>query len=143
MGFWKTLAGSIVRDVVKPELEAIAKDFMVRIDAVGKSADVACFKAQAAVDEVKTLRKQMAALMALDVSFKEAGKVILLTRIGDQDRVKILDVKPEMTALEYKTLVERLKVDFGVGDPVWVDKPAHMDDVFVGVTPARKMKAIR
>lgn len=143
MGFWKTLAGSIVRDVVKPELEAIAKDFMVRIDAVGKSADVACFKAQAAVDEVKTLRKQMAALMALDVSFKEAGKVILLTRIGDQDRVKILDVKPEMTALEYKTLVERLKVDFGVGDPVWVDKPAHMDDVLVGAVPARKMRAIR
>lgn len=138
MGFWRTLAVNIVRDVVGPELNALRKDLGERLADVASKANRALQAAEAAVDEVRTLRKQMATAMALDVGFKETGKLILLTRIGDQDRVKILDMKPTMTSTEYKAIVERLKADFGMGDPVWVDKPAGMDDVFVGVTPARR-----
>lgn len=138
MGFWRTLAGNIVRGVVKPELESFTKDIMAKVtDAVGM-AHKAVQAAEAAVAEVRALRAQMSALMALDVGFKGAGKVILLTRIGDQDRIKIIDIKPQLTALEYKALVDKLKLEFGVGDPVWVDKPAGMNDVMVGVAPARR-----
>jgi len=138
MGFWRTLADNIERNGVKPGLEAITQDILAKVaEAVGV-AHRAQQVAQAAVDEVRTLRGQMSALMALDVGFKEMGKVILLTRIGDQDRVKILDVKPSMTLADYKTLVERLKHDFGVGEPVWGGKPAGMDDVIVGVAPVRR-----
>lgn len=145
MGFWRTLARGIVRDVVAPELEALTKDFGAKLGEAVKTAEKALSVAQAAVEEVRLLRRQMAAAQALDVGFKETGKLILLTRIGDQDRVKILDMKPTMTAQEYKAVVERLKEDLGVGEPVWVDKPMGMDDVFVGVSPARRtpIKAVR
>jgi hypothetical protein len=45
-----------------------------------------------------------------------------------------------MTALEYKALVERLKEDFGVGDPVWIDKPMGVDDVFIGLDRAPRVR---
>jgi hypothetical protein len=140
MGFLRALAGSLVRDVVAPELEALGRDLGAKVLEAATVAKRALQSAEAAVAEVRLLRQQMAAAMALDVSFKEAGKVIILTRIGDQDRVKFLDIKPEMTALEYKALVERLKEDFGVGDPVWIDKPMGVDDVFIGLDRAPRVR---
>jgi len=138
MVFWKTLASGIIRDVVRPEVEALTVSLVGKLADAVLQVDKAIQRADAAVAEVQALRKQMSALMALDVGFKDAGKVILLTRIGDQDRVKIIDVKPSLTPLEYKALVDRLQAEYGVVAPTWVDKPVGMDDVLVGVTPLRR-----
>lgn len=141
MGFWKDWARSVVKGVileVAPELDGLARNLTSKAGEAMEQASRALRAAEAAVTEVRELRRQMAAAQALDIGFKENGKVVILTRINDRDIVKFIDIKPEMTATEYKDLVERLKHDFGLGDPVWVDKPAGMDDVFVGVTPLRK-----
>lgn len=127
MGFWTKLVGNVLRQVVKPELELIAKDVG---DAVRKAAH-AVAKADAAVTMVKELRKHMSAAMAIDVGFKEAGKVIILSRVQGQDRVRIVDVKPKMTVQEYKQLIESLESEYGVA-PTWVDAPQGVDVVLKG-----------
>ena len=124
MGLFVTLAGNILRQVVKPELEQIAKDLKGALDKATK----AMAKADAAVVMVKELRKQMSAVMAIDVGLKEAGKVIILSRVQGQDRVKIIDVKPQMTIQEYRQLVESLQAEYGA-QPVWVDAPTGTDVV--------------
>ena len=130
MRFLKIWIRKVASDVLRPEMEAAAKELLTRVASIGSTADLACKRAQNAVDEVKSLRKQMAAAQALDVGFQESGKLIVLSRIGDQDRVKIIDIKPTLTLAEYRTLVDRIKEDFGVGDPNWVDAPPGIAERF-------------
>ncbi len=143
MSSWKAAVGAWVREAVAPTVRELTKEALVRIAVVVEQSAQAVKAADAAVAEVRTLKAQMSALMALDVGFKEMGKVILLTRIGDQDRVKIIDVKPTMTVADYQILVERLKHDFGVGDPVYLDEPRghHLRDILVDagtIAPVRR-----
>jgi len=118
MGFFGNLARQILVQVVKPELESIATD----IKAALSKADKAEATAQASLAQVRELRRQMSAALAIDVGIKESGKVIILTRINGQDRVKILDTKPHMTIAEYRGLVESLEAEYGA-KPNWVDGP--------------------
>jgi len=119
MGFWRTLSKKITDRVIKPELDAIRKD-------LGGRVSEALTKANAAVKEVRELRKQLTALQAMDIGFREMGKVIILARIGGKDRVQIIDTKREMTPLEYKHLAESIRRDFGA-DLSFVDAPQGAD----------------
>lgn len=127
MGFFGTLARQILVQVVKPELERIATDIKDALTKAGKAEA----SAQAATAMVRELRKQMSAALAIDVTLKETGKVIVMTRIGGQDRVKIIDTKPAMTVREYRQLVESLEAEYGA-KTVWVDGPQGSDVVIKG-----------
>lgn len=127
MGFFGTLARQILVQVVKPELERIATDIKDALTKAGKAEA----SAQAATAMVRELRKQMSAALAIDVTLKETGKVIIMTRIGGQDRVKIIDTKPAMTVREYRQLVESLEAEYGA-KTVWVDGPQGSDVVIKG-----------
>jgi hypothetical protein len=127
MGFFGTLARQILVQVVKPELERIATDIKDALTKAGKAEA----SAQAATAMVRELRKQMSAALAIDVTLKETGKVIVMTRIGGQDRVKIIDTKPAMTVREYRQLVESLEAEYGA-KTVWVDGPPGSDVVIKG-----------
>ena len=116
MGFFGTLAREILVQVVKPELERIAVDIK---DAVAQAAKAQA-TAQASLAQVRELRRQMSAALAIDIGLKESGKVIILSRVNGQDRVKILDTKPAMTLSEYRGLVESLEAEYGV-KANWVD----------------------
>ena len=118
MSFLSSLARQILVQVVKPELERIAAD----IKAAGVEAHKAHTTAQASLVQVRELKRQMSAALAIDIGIKEAGKVIILTRINGQDRVKIVDTKPQMTIPEYKRLVESLEKEYGA-TATWVDGP--------------------
>jgi len=127
MGFFGTLAREILVRVVQPELERIATDIKDALAKAGKAEA----SAQAASTMVRELRKQMSAALAIDVTLKETGKVIVMTRIGGQDRVKIIDTKPAMTVREYRQLVESLEAEYGA-KTVWVDGPPGSDVVIKG-----------
>jgi len=127
MGFFGTLARQILVQVVKPELERIAVDIKAAVAEARKAHNTA----QASLSQVRELRRQMSAALAIDIGIKESGKVIILTRINGQDRVKIVDTKPTMTILEYKRLVESLEREFGAG-VTWVDGPSGAREVLTG-----------
>jgi len=116
MGLWKTLGGFLLNRACKAKLEEIAKD----ASRGAKDASQALAKADASVAMVRELRKQMSACMAIDVGFKDTGKVIILSRVQGQDRVRIVNVKPEMSVHEYKNLIESLESMYGA-DPIYVD----------------------
>ena len=109
MGFWGNLTRKLIVKVVKPELVKLTKD-------IGE----ALMKSNAAVNEVRDLKRQLTSLQAIDAGFRESGKVILLTRINGQDRVKIFDTKKDMTLAEYQRLSEQLSFEYGA-------KPTHVD----------------
>lgn len=66
------------------------------------------------------VRAQLAAVQAIDVGFREAGKVIVIARVAGRDIVKVIDVKPGWTMTEYRDLVRRVEALYGVS-PRWVD----------------------
>jgi hypothetical protein len=136
MSFWTNLARNLVRDVVAPELETL----LGKVCDATALAQKAVAAADAAVGEVKSLRKQLATLMAIEPGFGAMGKAVILARVGDQDRVKILDIKPELTLAEYKALVEQLKAEYGVKEPAWgTHTLPGLDDVVVGApVPIRR-----
>jgi hypothetical protein len=127
MSFFGTLARQILVQVVKPELERIAAD----IKAAGVEAHKAHTVSQASLSQVRELKRQMSAALAIDIGIKESGKVIILTRINGQDRVKIVDTKPQMTITEYKRLVESLEREFGA-QATWVDGPSGAREILTG-----------
>lgn len=49
-------------------------------------------------------RREFESLMALDVGLSVSGKAIIMTRIKDRDYVKIIDIRPRMTFVEYHEL---------------------------------------
>jgi hypothetical protein len=127
MSFLSNLARQILVQVVKPELERIAAD----IKAAGVEAHKAHNTAQASLSQVRDLKRQMSAALAIDIGIKEFGKVIILTRINGQDRVKIVDTKPQMTIPEYKRLVESLEREYGA-TTTWIDGPPGAREILTG-----------
>jgi hypothetical protein len=79
-------------------------------------------RARESLAQSQKLRDQVGCLMAVDVGYREGGKVIVLVRVGTQDMVKIIDIPPKMTLDEYKMIIARLEHDFGTG-PRWTDAP--------------------
>lgn len=106
MGFWHNLASKIVTHVIKPELVALKSELMEKVTE-------AITKANAAVQEVKDLRRQLASLQALDIGYHEKGKIIVLANINGKDRVKVIETRLTMTIDEYKDLAESVKDQYG------------------------------
>ena len=69
--------------------------------------------AQSALAEVKRLRSQMSALQAIDVDLHHYGKAVIITRVEGGDRVKIVDIAPDMTLEQYRALVQDIVERFG------------------------------
>ncbi len=71
--------------------------------------------------ETGVLRDQLTALQAIDVGlYRDAGKVIIIARVGGQDVVKVIDVQPRMEMTKYRDLVRHVEALYGVR-PRWVD----------------------
>lgn len=87
---------------------------------------------------VRKLREQLSACQALDVGLHgDGGKAIVMTRVNGQDRVKIVDIAPNVTLEQYRQIVEGLQATYGA-PPRWIDKPAGqsgaaIDHVFTGL----------
>jgi hypothetical protein len=127
MGFFGNLARQILVQVVKPELERIGTDIKAAVDQAAKAHAVA----QASLAQVRELRRQMSAALAIDIGLKESGKIIIMTRINGQDRVKILDTKRDMTIPEYRGLVESLEMEYGA-KTTWIDGPPNAAELLRG-----------
>jgi len=122
MGFIQTLAHNILKDVIKPEVDRIAKSVLDRVTKLEASLLAAETNSSAAVSEVRSLRKQLTALQAIDANFKGTGKVVLLARVNGQDRVKIIDIKADMAIEDYKALITSLEREYGA-NVVFFDSP--------------------
>jgi len=67
-----------------------------------------------ACSDAEAARNQVKALVNLDVGIHhDCGWLVLITKVGGQDRVMLQELKPEMTWKEYNDLVERLGHDCG------------------------------
>ena len=69
--------------------------------------------AQLAFDEVKRLKSQLSALQAIDLDLHHYGHVVIITRVEGSDRVKIIDVVPELTLEQYRLLVRDVEDRYG------------------------------
>jgi len=133
-----------LKQVVAPAVLELTAELAMQAQTGLQKAQEALRAAEAAVAEVRELRRHLTALQALDVGFKESGKVIILVRVGEQDHVRFLDIKPQMRPEEYRDLIEGLKSQFGVGNPVWIDTPQQMPAESLGLTPhPRTRRAVR
>lgn len=70
--------------------------------------------------------EKVAALQALDVSFRDTGKIILIARVNQRDYVQIIDIPAEMTLAEWKERTQFLAQRFGA-KVRWVDAPMGTD----------------
>jgi hypothetical protein len=120
MELWLKLASDLLKAIAKPALQEIDKKIAEALVIAKEALD----NSSLTIAEVKSLKAQMSAAMAIDTSLKGQGKVIILTRINGIDKVKIMDVKPNMTIEEYKSLIETLETQYG-DNMVWVgDTPS-------------------
>lgn len=62
---------------------------------------------------ISRLERNLKALQAIDMGWKERGKIIIIASVGGQDIIKIIDVEKEFTTMEYKALSERLEAEYG------------------------------
>ena len=116
MELWLKLASDLLKAIAKPALQELDK----RIAEALTIAKEALANSSLTISEVKNLKSQMSIAMAIDTSLKGQGKVIILTRVNEIDKVKIIDTKPNMTIAEYKELIESLEAQYG-NNMVWVD----------------------
>lgn len=87
-------------------------------------------EAQLAVDEVKGLRKQLSAVMAIDVDLHDGGKVVLLSRVNGQDRCKIIGIERDLTAEQYRDFVQSVEKTYGARAR-WADTPQGWPNAYV------------
>ena len=76
------------------------------------------------------LERNIKALQAIDVGWKERGKIIIIAHVGDQDIIKIIDTKAELPLMGYKAMSERLEAEYGA-------RVAFFDTVHGGRAMAR------
>lgn len=86
--------------------------------------------AELAVGEVKALRKQLSAVMAIDVDLHEGGKVVLLSRVNGQDRCKIIPIERDLTAEQYRDFVKGVEATYGARAR-WADTPQGWPGAYV------------
>ena len=77
---------------------------------------------QYGLDGLSQLEDRLSALQALDISFRSMGKVVILSRVGNRDVCKILDIKPQTTWAEIRHLTQMVKDVYGV-DVDRIDAP--------------------
>jgi hypothetical protein len=115
----------VIREIIKPEVVAITKGFSEQVMRAAQMGGKAIEQSNVAIAEVRELRSQLSALLALDVDLKGQGKAIILTRVQGQDRCKIIDLPREMTLADYKNTVDGLKSMYGA-ELKFVDAPREI-----------------
>ena len=103
---------------MKTRIREMARRFLLRL-LKQDFADVTRLAADAAT---KATSNKLAALLALDVGFKDAGKVVLIARVNGRDLVKILDCPPNWSMEEYERVCYEFKVRYGAR-PSFQDAP--------------------
>ena len=74
--------------------------------------------------DVLSLPEKIAALQAVDIGFRETGKVIIIARVAGRDIVKIIDIQPETTMKEYQEICAEIKERYGAR-VTFVDAPGN------------------
>jgi len=68
-------------------------------------------------DEVRRAREHLddvlAALQAIEVGFKERGHIIICARVAGRDRVKIINMQPEVPLKAYESMVRSITKHYG------------------------------
>lgn len=77
----------------------------------------------------KLIQNQFAALQVLDVDYQGTGKIIIITSIGKEDKIKIINIKRHMYQKEWIDMVNKLTQTFGAS-PVYLDIPIQAIDEF-------------
>lgn len=83
-----------------------------RLDEVATQASTAA--SYSANREVEKLRRQLAALQAIDLCFQESGKIIIVARAGKRDIVKVIDIAPRMPMDQYRSLSQEIEARYGI-----------------------------
>jgi len=91
-----------------------------------ENSDAALTEARGAMKFVTALRKELASLQALDMGFRETGKIIVIARVNNRDIVKIIDCPRNMAQNEYKAMVEMLERMYGA-KLAYSDTPLGVD----------------
>ena len=81
----------------------------------------------------KRILKNVQAVQAIDMDFYETGKLILLQRVGKEDRVTIINIPPQTTVKEYRDQVESFERMYKA-ELKYLDAPKGIDlsDLSVG-----------
>jgi hypothetical protein len=74
--------------------------------------------------DVLSLPEKIAALQAVDIGFRETGKIIIIARVAGRDIVTIVDIKPETTMKEYQRICAEIKENYGARI-TFVDAPGN------------------
>lgn len=62
---------------------------------------------------VRLLQRQLTSLQAIDQTWHEGGKIIVLAHVGEKDYIKIIQMKPKVTIQEYQEMVKHLEALYG------------------------------
>ncbi|UCF48536.1 MAG: hypothetical protein JSU89_15450 [Myxococcales bacterium] len=100
------------------------------IGGLRTAATQALGNAVSAVEEVKRLRKQLSAVMAIDVDLHDGGKAVLLTRVNGEDRCKIIPIEPDLTMEQYRAFVKSIEETYGARVR-YADMPAGWPKAYV------------
>lgn len=111
---FRSLLRRFTRWLLKEEIARIREDAMT----AARSASAV---------SVKKLTEQLQAIQAIDVDFRDTGKVIVICRIGETDYVKIIDCKPHWRMHEYRNLVRSVEHLYGAR-PAYFDVPRELGD---------------
>lgn len=83
------------------------------IGGLRSSALLAVGEAAQAIEEVKCLRKNLSAVMAIDVDLHEGGKAVILSRVNGEDRCKIIPIERDLTIDQYRDFVKSIEETYG------------------------------
>ena len=59
------------------------------------------------------VKKYLTSIQAIDHSFKETGKIIIICKVGGRDWVKIIDIPRNCDWKEYKDMILRIENAYG------------------------------
>lgn len=69
---------------------------------------------------LERLEDRIAALQAIDVHFRDTGKIIVICRVDSRDLVRIIDIPAHSTAQHYREMIARIEDLYGAR-PGFVD----------------------
>jgi len=79
----------------------------------GQAAEAAVAGAKG---EVAALRRQLAALQAIDLDFRHGGKIIVVAKVNGKDIVKIVEIAPRMNMEQWRFLSREIEDRYGISE---------------------------
>ncbi len=117
------------RGLSRLTLWAIAPDLAQAPALLKLRLTVARDAVTAAKAEGNVIREQMAALQAVDLGFRDGGKIVLVARIGEKHIVRVYDIRPLADLMEYRKLSDEITARFGVTGVI-IDAPPDVRRVW-------------